>query len=282
VIRDDCLDDAKHALEAAYDDAPNRNGEKLYSLCTDPDCMDLMEDRSPHDDWDPRTDLARLHPIPEPNFHTDLWMVVIYLVLQSDHLWWLPPLTMDMPDKNHSYLTLSTDLALPRRHEDEVQDKWSWKRESVGPCGPWFGLYPVRILKPGRFIEALCWLWMRDADMRNLTLWTLWESMLFCMKRRWSKLEGTPGRSVSLWHMERDFRRGFTWLAGDFPDSVRRLSYFGGPHPYQVALLQLRNRLIEQGAFPMKLCAEELPEYELTDEENQRFPWFVQASDEFL
>ncbi|KAJ0426835.1 hypothetical protein BJY00DRAFT_306826 [Aspergillus carlsbadensis] len=299
VVRDDQIDDAKHALD----------DQNLYRLCTDPNCMELMENRTAHEDFDWGPGLARLHPIADHHFHTKVKMIIIYLVRQSDHLWWLPPLTLDIPDEHHPYLTVSTDPDLPARREvdkaeedlDEDEWEWEWEWERVGPCGPWVGLYPVRILQPGRFIEAVCWLWMRDCRPSIGNMWWLWHPMLQELENqwkemegspggsgspwqtmfgdtqeRWNQVEGTPARSGRLWQIEEDFLRAFRWFAGDLPSSVQRCTEYGLPFPNHVALLRLRGRLNEQHRFETKLAVEELPEYELklTGEEKRKFPWF--------
>ncbi|KAL3482366.1 NAD-specific glutamate dehydrogenase-domain-containing protein [Aspergillus californicus] len=260
VIPDDLINEAYYAVDAVINVnvGSKGHGKKLYRLCINPQCMEMLEHRSGHDDYTFTHTEAQYHPVAKYHFHTELEHVVLYLVHQGDHLWWLPPITLELPDKQHSYLTVSTDPDLDK--------------EEGGPCGPWLGLYPVRILKPGRFIEALCWLWMRDRMMNNVSLWMLWDNMLDIMGDRLKEAERTHGRSISLWHMAGDFRLAFKWH-GKHPDSVGNLQC--GVRAQQIALVKLGNGLNEKGGFGIKLCPVRVAEFDLTDDEKREFPGVV-------
>ncbi|RDW68907.1 uncharacterized protein DSM5745_08667 [Aspergillus mulundensis] len=275
VVEDDQVEEAKDALDAAFPAGSRSTGipgyEIPYGLCTEPECIELEEDRTIHEDYTFRGTQAPKHPKSEHHFHTELQNVVIHIMRKTDLLWWLPRMTLDMPDKNHAYLTVSTNRCLPQRGANQDD-------EEGGPCGPWRGLYPVRILKPGRLIEALCWLWMRDCREfgdGSVSRWIMWNSMLVGMREQWKKAQGAGGKIASLWHTAADFERAFKWHGGEFPDSVRRHRGWGGS-PYQIALLKLRDKLMEEGGFPIELCVQKkLPEFDLADDEKQRFPWLV-------
>ncbi|KAL5333893.1 hypothetical protein BJX70DRAFT_403119 [Aspergillus crustosus] len=125
-------------------------------------------------------------------------------------------MTLDMPDKTHPYFTVSSDPDLPRPRANIDEEARG------GPSGPWPGLYPVRIMKPGRFMEALCWLWIRDCRGVETPLWELWNKMLWGMATQWMSVEGTPGRSGSLRQMTDDFRRAIKWYGSGYRNSVDR------------------------------------------------------------
>jgi hypothetical protein len=110
-----------------------------YSLCLNQDC-----------EWN------QLNCEIPPAIHFDtvhnsrLWGPVC-LWPKSSVLWWLPDPTPSLPSPDDAHYMLTNIQRLPQR---------KWPRFS--PNGPWLQIYPVRIVKPILFTEALLLLSCRD------------------------------------------------------------------------------------------------------------------------
>ncbi|KAL4929355.1 uncharacterized protein BDV17DRAFT_261664 [Aspergillus undulatus] len=80
----------------------------------------------------------------------------------------VPDIQLGPPAADDPDLILSDDSSLPAKTPGETPD---------GPCGPWSGLYQVKISNANPFTESLLWLLCRDLR-RNFSLWVWWSMML--------------------------------------------------------------------------------------------------------
>ncbi|KAL4793218.1 hypothetical protein BDV19DRAFT_391439 [Aspergillus venezuelensis] len=162
-------------------------GKDELHQCRAGDCTEQNADRTRH--WPDKLGGQaleipnRIHPVGSAHFHVNSKLagsdrpqhLVIHLLPQSETLFWFKDLSktahnpehgkMPDPAKLHRDLTLSSDkTSLPARGADWV-DKTDGERIPQGPCGPWRekdGFYPVKLLTPAAFAEALIWLIFRD------------------------------------------------------------------------------------------------------------------------
>ncbi|KAJ5109044.1 hypothetical protein N7456_005719 [Penicillium angulare] len=122
-----------------------------YSLCVDQNCY-----------WNTH---KFEHPPGTVHFDTvkdsRLWGP-LRLYTKSSVLWWLPDPTPTLPTLDDPHYMLTDDKRLPPR---------TWPRRdldgNLGPDGPWLNIYPVRIVKPILFTEALILLCCRDHNHVN-------------------------------------------------------------------------------------------------------------------
>ncbi|KAL4796317.1 hypothetical protein BDV19DRAFT_388454 [Aspergillus venezuelensis] len=119
----------------------------------------------------------RYHPVGAAHFHYNAHIITI--LPKSDILFWLPQLKTGTKLDGDTTFLLSTDPTLPAAFPRDIQVSqneapWPpeifWRIQKTeqfvrrGPTGPWMGLYPVKILNPDLFAEALMWLLARDID----------------------------------------------------------------------------------------------------------------------
>ncbi|RDW72715.1 uncharacterized protein DSM5745_07887 [Aspergillus mulundensis] len=170
VIADKKLDEAKRVLAAAG-----------FTACTDTSCGELCEDRFPVEKMAVvfgTMDLAtrgaamgaaysfdRYHPVPAVHYHVQglpQWAPYELLSLhkQSAQLWWLPELKTDAPAPDDRNLTLTNSARL-----------LTGNGRTAPFNGP--GQYPMKVLLPWAFLEAVILLRCRDyGHMRDLhNLW---------------------------------------------------------------------------------------------------------------
>lgn len=92
----------------------------------------------------------------------------IQLFRKSDILWWLNDFPLGAPAHNDVDLMVTTDLRLPPRLKARILDPrltrelYKNYNEIRGTSGPWGTMYPVKILNPASFTEALIRLYCRD------------------------------------------------------------------------------------------------------------------------
>lgn len=127
VVDNDHLEDASKAIAQAG-----------FPECRDFTCFERQHDR--------RRQVAEIHfhiksKYPE---HT-----VLSIYTKSSIVWWLPAIPVGSPAEDDPNLMLSNDPRLPpyNRH---------------GCTGPLRELYPMKILNPSAFTEAIIWLICRD------------------------------------------------------------------------------------------------------------------------
>ncbi|KAJ5577398.1 uncharacterized protein N7459_006362 [Penicillium hispanicum] len=122
-----------------------------YSRCTKKDCpyshliTDIHFDSSPQDLWGP----IRLYP-------------------KSSIVWWVPDPPVGNSVENDPHFIMSNDHRLPAAADQ-------------GPCGPWPDVFPVTVLRPKEFTEALILLMCRDITHAN-ALDMYWRNMLHMMR----------------------------------------------------------------------------------------------------
>ncbi|KAL4809629.1 hypothetical protein BDV18DRAFT_157378 [Aspergillus unguis] len=230
VIPDDLIDSAKNALL------------DKYPLCTDRDCMELEEKRPGHPKFHYGDHQLTRHPKPEHHFHARVYEI-IYLVRQSDFLWWLPNIPLELPDKNDLHLTVTTD-------------------EALRSPGPWLGKHPVRVLKPSSFVEALLYLWMRDFRDPNSKMWLEWDNLAHRMKVDW---DYNPEIPESQKRLREEFQRAWDYYCLRYPKSLDlyRHSSF---ETHRLGLLYLREKLIKEDRFLSELPNVELPKIKELEE----------------
>ncbi|KAL3481738.1 hypothetical protein BJX99DRAFT_253265 [Aspergillus californicus] len=118
---------------------------KTFPTCKDGKCLEWKGDRvgasqnmariTAHNQWH--------HPAVT---HYHLGAVILSLQKKTELLFLVARLRpRPPPHPNDPHLTLSNSTSLPRHH-------------SLGPSGPWHGLYPIQILNPNSFLEALIFL----------------------------------------------------------------------------------------------------------------------------
>lgn len=115
-----------------------------FIICNDAFCKRRSVDQRATKPGNPETDIndkSRCPSIACAHFHTDnlyreYGISTISLLTQSSTLWWLSNLNIGR------YITVSSDPDLP-------------SRVPGGCTGPWPSLYPVKILRPSAFTEAV-------------------------------------------------------------------------------------------------------------------------------
>lgn len=124
-----------------------------YSLCVNQECPLI----------------TRPHAQPPATVHFDqvkdsrLWGP-LRLYVKSSVLWWLPDPTPSLPTLEDPHYMLTNDERLPPR---ACLQQSHLDLGSYGPDGPWLDIYPVRIVKPILFTEALILLCCRDHNHVN-------------------------------------------------------------------------------------------------------------------
>ncbi|KAI9375904.1 hypothetical protein BJX61DRAFT_539359 [Aspergillus egyptiacus] len=243
VIPDAMMTSATAALEAGGD-----------ALCRDTSCFELRFDRLPSIELlgflgllDADAMLAaphnRFHIVGSAHFHLPAGYI-LSLYSQSSLLWWLPDYDVGPPPPEDPNLVLSTDAArLPERgqkacafpwnHSDEVAKLYA-ARIVYGCSGPWNHLYPVKVLSPRAFREAILTCLCRDYEDSKVTLWI---TMLAYLGE-----QREPGQTEVKQQLSEPFRH----LWHHFHDY---------PHPTCEAsiedlVLELRDNLLAAGIFP--------------------------------
>ncbi|RDW69111.1 uncharacterized protein DSM5745_08871 [Aspergillus mulundensis] len=237
VIPDALLDAARDALSDAARGVHTED-EKYWTPC-------LTTRKTPQKPWLPQTqkympgsgDKLSRHPNPAHHFHINYY-IAVYLVPQSENLWWLPETSMQpgLPDPNlNPYVTLSTDSSLP------FPDHWR-------------DLFPLRVLKTGTFIEAILHLWMRDNRRQHETdLWMFWDGLA-------GSLQHGPASQV---HLRDGFQRAWDFCRGEFDHLYQKAIKRGidvDCHFHLIGLIQLREQLRKDGRFPLELKEVGLPD----------------------
>ncbi|KAL3480162.1 hypothetical protein BJX99DRAFT_254758 [Aspergillus californicus] len=168
VIPDNKVDTANKALSDAG-----------FKQCLEASCVQLLEYRVPEGikfGTLSEEERARLrivmtawdahHPVPALHYHVDKSRSDMYPLLslhkKSSQLWWLPELQLGPPAEDDRNLAMSNSSRLPTGN---------------GRSGPWTGQYPIKVLLPWAFLEAIILLWCRDYK-RPSNLHQLWHSML--------------------------------------------------------------------------------------------------------
>ncbi|KAL4900140.1 hypothetical protein BDW74DRAFT_104498 [Aspergillus multicolor] len=174
VIADKKFDEAKRVLAAAG-----------FAACTNTNYRERCENRFPvqhmaHvarniDQYDSGGAMGaalaydRYHVVAAVHYHVETlpqWQPYELLSLhkQSAQLWWLPELSTDPPSADDHYLTLSNSARLPTGN---------------GRTAPFSrpDQYPMKVLLPWVFVEALILLRCRDYGHKH-DLHNLWEYML--------------------------------------------------------------------------------------------------------
>ncbi|KAL5343575.1 hypothetical protein BJX70DRAFT_115023 [Aspergillus crustosus] len=204
VVPDEMIEPAKNVLEIQPGEAKSKQKYK-YPLCTKPTCMELVVDRHDHKEYLSFDEQQTQHPRSEYHFHASSHTIV-YLIRKSDHLWWLPKIELGLPDEDNLYLTVSTVPVFSVEPADKGGKLYSPRLT----LGPWPRLYPVRILRPGAFIEALLWLQMRDFQLWPLS--SLWGSMNRAMQRRWEVAHKDDRKFEHQWLVGPRFQRAWAYF----------------------------------------------------------------------
>jgi hypothetical protein len=93
---------------------------------------------------------------------------------KSHILWWLKKIPAGDPSPDDEDLLLTNDPRLPPKLKTRSasspieRDLYGNYTEEVGPSGPWEKIYPMKILKPESFTEALILLYCRDYHNPNI------------------------------------------------------------------------------------------------------------------
>ncbi|BCS25099.1 uncharacterized protein APUU_41543S [Aspergillus puulaauensis] len=157
--------------------------EAGFKQCQDPNCIELQANRRPlRDTGDGPCNLSEIaaadvlnsyHTVADAHFHLGFQYessTVLSLYTTSELLFWLEdPESGELPANDNDIFWFSNDPRLPPYQEG-------------GPSGPWTGLYPVRILSPVTFSEALVILMCRDyghIDFVDHAWITMWECVVF-------------------------------------------------------------------------------------------------------
>ncbi|KAL4907857.1 hypothetical protein BDW74DRAFT_113054 [Aspergillus multicolor] len=224
VIPDNQIDDARKSLATAG-----------FTVCTNPKCPELCEDRFPEDQWRPTfrlmgierqnatvgaiTSFDRYHPVAAAHYHVERQSAeyrILSLHRKSSQLWWLPELKTGPPSSDDRNLTLSNSSRLPT---------------GKGRSGPWTDQYPIKVLLPWAFLEAVMLLRCRDyGHTRGLHL--LWNPILylFCphdeelrdkihprFRLAWDSLNDRRPEGEMQWLKMRHLRTSLI-QAGELPD----------------------------------------------------------------
>ncbi|KAJ5589737.1 hypothetical protein N7450_003709 [Penicillium hetheringtonii] len=92
---------------------------------------------------------------------------------KSHILWWLKEIPAGHPSPNDETLILTNDPGLPKRPQVRTatspihRNLYTGYEEFVGPSGSWTETYPIKILNPSSFTEALLLLYCRDYHNSN-------------------------------------------------------------------------------------------------------------------
>lgn len=155
--------------------------EAGFKQCQDPSCIELQANRCPlRDTGDGPCNLSEIaaadvlnsyHAVADAHFHLGFQYescTVLSLYTTSDLLYWLEdPESGELPGDDTFWF--SNDPRLP-------------PYEERGPSGPWTELYPVRILSPVAFSEALIILMCQNyghIDFVDHAWITMWECVVF-------------------------------------------------------------------------------------------------------
>ncbi|KAL3445152.1 hypothetical protein BJX65DRAFT_310302 [Aspergillus insuetus] len=160
----------------------------------------------------PRNDYTTTPSPPAAHYHMGNGQYLLSLFLKSAILWWLPDLQLGAPAPNDPYLTLSTNPSLPR----------------PAVSGEWRNLHPIKILKPGAFVDATILLFCRNA-CHHERLGTLYSYMIAAL------CDSEPGTVKKTPRAE--FQPAWDCFNGRFPSGTDTLS----------EMKKLRQRLIERG-----------------------------------
>lgn len=115
--------------------------------------------------------LGRLRPVPAAHFHIGVkyrGCSTLSFLSHSTSLWWRENFPIKAPGSDDPDILLTTDPRLP----PYVQ---------YGCTGPWTDLYPIKILNPSSFTEAVILLACRDYRQPN-NLFPTWEGMLDALR----------------------------------------------------------------------------------------------------
>ncbi|KAL4962925.1 uncharacterized protein BDV14DRAFT_202371 [Aspergillus stella-maris] len=189
----------------------------------------------------------RYHPVGTAHFHYNTHIITI--LPKSDVLFWLPQLKSGTKLGGDATFLLSTDPTLPVAFPRDIQVSPNQMTEQFihrGPTGPWTGLYPVKILNPDIFAEALMWLLARDFDRDEALHLRAHLLISDILETEWFS------RCVSA-------RFRAAW------DGLNHRS--DRAHP-TVNLLRLRQEMREKGEFPAGL---EMPEIDIDGEVDVNF-----------
>lgn len=92
----------------------------------------------------------------------------IQIFPKSHILWWLKEIPSGAPSPDDEDLILTNDPRLPPRLKTRTADSklarslYKEYEEDIGPSGTWEEIYPMKILNPASFTEALLQLYCRD------------------------------------------------------------------------------------------------------------------------
>ncbi|KAJ0422701.1 hypothetical protein BJY00DRAFT_64852 [Aspergillus carlsbadensis] len=114
-----------------------------FGQCTNSNCNELLVRRR-NVESPPR---LHYHSVPAAHYHMGDGQYLLSFFTKSAILWWLPDFQLGAPAANDPYLTLSTNPSLPL----------------PAVTGEWRNLHPVKILKPGAFLDATILLFCRNA-----------------------------------------------------------------------------------------------------------------------
>ncbi|KAL4965942.1 uncharacterized protein BDV14DRAFT_199394 [Aspergillus stella-maris] len=202
--------------EDELDSATNTLADKEFHRCTNPECPELSADRLPADflaHWEEQ-DLSveervltqseyaailsqdRYHPVAAVHYHiADKYPEYAILALhrRSYLLWRLPKIPLASPADGDRNLMLSTDDRLNMENSRS---------------GPWTELYPIKILTPWAFVEALIILCCRNFYHFE-DLGEAWDAML----RGFAELDRWEIKN----NIDDDFRASWDGLMGRGP-----------------------------------------------------------------
>lgn len=194
--------------------ASNALVEAGFTLCTDIHCRELR---------------YRPRPIGEIHFHIESkypWHTILSIYNISSTVWWLPSIPLGFPARDDPVFKTTKDPRLP-------------PYTSVYGCsGQLPDLYPIKILSPSAFTEAILFLLCRDLSQDNgFDSW--WKTLLSGLLED----KPTPAPVVKKW-----IRSEFSSFWEVFGRNGLQPS-LEVPDPMSL-LRELRQRLIESGGLP--------------------------------
>ncbi|KAL3470337.1 hypothetical protein BJX99DRAFT_264329 [Aspergillus californicus] len=247
VAEDNMIQAAQHALGlSASDILPEK--ARIAEICFGKELGPLNRAINLVCSWN------RFHPVAPTHFHLPSDRTVS-LYTKSYMLWWLPDLQNGPPATDNRNLILSTDSAqLPAAGErswpgprtdpvvpDEIYaeaygEAYAYMENlRVGCSGPWTELYPVKILRPRSFIEAVILCWCRDlyhaegADQ-------MWEWMIEALGEI-----REPGQTAAKHKLGEQFQPFWDMWHG-YPEQTGGNAY--------IPLDELRNKLLADNKLP--------------------------------
>ncbi|KAJ5185482.1 hypothetical protein N7491_006652, partial [Penicillium cf. griseofulvum] len=129
-----------------------------FTPCTDPECREVQTTGNDRP-------VAPVHCHVVSRYPRYEGLLVIRLYPKSGHLWWLPDFKVSPPAIDDPDLMLSNDPQLPPY--------------IPGGCsGPWTEIYPIQILSPNSYAEAVLLLHFRDYKHAN-SYDNTWHFLLF-------------------------------------------------------------------------------------------------------